>query len=171
MGDKYIVPLTEEQKELAEKNHNLIYDFAHKRNILNVDDWYGILATALCKAARGYDESKGCAFSTFVFKCMNNELNDVLRRYDLNINKDVLYYDDELFNNEFVDCDSWHRMKYDVMLDSLAMNLNDKEIQVLSMIVNGDTQTEIAKEMGCKQQNISYYIKQIKKKIGYWLID
>ncbi len=171
MSNKNTIPLTEEQKELVEKNHNLIYDFAYKRNILNVDDWYGILATGLCKAARYYDENKGCAFSTFAFRCMDSELCDVLRRYDLSVNKDTLSYDDELFSKDFPDSRTWNGMQYAIILDSLTKNLNVKEAQVLSMIVDGDTQNEIAEKMGCKQQNISYYIKQIKKKIGNWLID
>lgn len=171
MSDKYIVPLTEEQKELVEKNHNLIYDFAHKRNILNVDDYYGILAVGLCKAAKSYDESRGYAFSTLAFKCMDNELKDVLRRYDLSVNKHTLSYDDESFPKDFPDSRTYRGMQYAIMLDSLTMKLNSKEVKVLSMIADGDTQNEIAEKMGCKQQNISYYIKQIKKKIGHWLID
>jgi RNA polymerase sigma factor (sigma-70 family) len=171
MSDKYIVPLTEEQKELVEKNHNLIYDFAHKRNILNIDDWYGILATALCKAAKGYDESKGYAFTTFTFRCMDNELNDVLRKYNSSINKDALYYDDDSFQEEFIDSRQHKAMQYDIMLNSLINRLNDNEAKTILMVADGFTQSEIAENIGCKQQNISHYIKQIKKKIGHWLID
>lgn len=170
MNNKDIVQLTKEQSKLVEENHNLIYDFAYKSNILNIDDWYGILATGLCKAAKYYDKDKG-AFSTLVFKCMENELCDVMRRYDKSIQKDTMSYDDELFPKDFPDFSTHNGMYYAIMLDSLSKNLNDKETQVLSMIANGDTQNEIAEKMGCKQQNVSYYVKQIKKKIGHWLID
>lgn len=171
MSNKDIVPLTEEQKELVEKNHNLIYDFAHRKNILNIDDWYGTLAVALCKAAKGYNESKGYSFTTFANKCMDNTLKDMFKQYGSSIDKDALYYDDNSFPEEFTDSRQHHRMQYDIMLNSLISMLNDKEAKVILMIADGFTQKEIAEKMGCKQQNISYYMKQIKKKIGYWLID
>ena len=40
-----------------------------------------------------------------------------------------------------------------------------------SQLENEKLKNEIAEKMGCKQQNVSYYVKQIKKKIGHWLID
>ncbi len=58
--------MTEEQKKLAEENHNLIYFYARKYHMSKqeFEDMYGILAIGLCKATRDYDESRGRAFST-----------------------------------------------------------------------------------------------------------
>ena len=62
--------MTEEQKKLAEDNHNLIYFYARKYHMSKQDfeDMYGILAIGLCKAARDYDESRGRAFSSCTAK-------------------------------------------------------------------------------------------------------
>ena len=60
--------ITEEQKKLAEENHNLIYRFLSKYN-LSIDDYYDIAAIGLCKAAMTFDKSKS-KFSTYAFKCM-----------------------------------------------------------------------------------------------------
>lgn len=65
-------PLTPEQQKLAEDNHKLIYWFM-KRHGLYDDEYYGIFAISLCKAAREYDESKG-AFSTVATKYMSSDL-------------------------------------------------------------------------------------------------
>ena len=64
--------LTDDQRKLVEKNHNLIYTFARKYKI-NLDEYYGLLAIGLCIAARIYDPNKGLAFSTLAYQCMRNQ--------------------------------------------------------------------------------------------------
>lgn len=69
MEDK---PLTEEQRQLAAENHNLIYTFA-KQNHADLEEVYGDLAIGLCKAAGAYGKMMGLKFSTFAFACMKIE--------------------------------------------------------------------------------------------------
>ena len=76
MQDTYA--LTESQRELAGKNHNLIYKFA-KIKEADLEEFYGVLAIGLCKAARAYDASSGYKFSTLAFRCMDNEYNGYWR--------------------------------------------------------------------------------------------
>ena len=73
--------MTEEQKKLAEDNHNLIYFYARKYHMSKQDfeDRDGILAIGLCKAARDYDESRGRAFSTVAMGYMLNECRNAYR--------------------------------------------------------------------------------------------
>ena len=71
--------LTHEQQELAAENHNLIYRFAQTMAI-DVEEFYDILAIALCKAAKTFDKSRGLRFSTLAFQCMKNEYNMYWRR-------------------------------------------------------------------------------------------
>lgn len=70
MQDTYA--LTESQRELAGKNHRLIYKFA-KIKEADLEEFYGVLAIGLCKAARAYDASSGYKFSTLAYRCMDNE--------------------------------------------------------------------------------------------------
>lgn len=74
--------LTEAQASMVEQNHNLIYVFLQKRGLSeeNADDWYGVAALGLCKAAMHFDESKGCKFSTLAFVCMENEIRMEMRK-------------------------------------------------------------------------------------------
>jgi len=71
-------PLTEEQRKLAEKNHNLIFGFAKSRKI-DLREFYDLLAIGLCKAAKNYDPQEGYQFSTIAYKSMENEWISHLR--------------------------------------------------------------------------------------------
>ena len=57
--------------------------------------------------------------------------------------------------------------EYDIMIEELKDILNDNEINIIKMLLDGKIQSEIAEKMGCKRQNVGYYIKQIKKKIEH----
>lgn len=68
MGTK----LTEEQKALIEDNIKLVYAYCAKRK-LDVDEYFGVLAEALCTAVRYYDPSKS-KLSTYVYQCFGMKL-------------------------------------------------------------------------------------------------
>ena len=166
---KDIVPLTDEQRELAERNHNLIYKFAYKRNIL-IDEYYGILAIGLCKAAQIYDSDKGM-FSSVAFRCMENELCMYWRSLQKKscIPNELIYSidsDGKSFKEPF-DSQPFINLEYDIMIEELKDILNDNEMNIIKMLLDGKIQSEIAEKMGCKRQNVGYYIKEIKKKIEH----
>lgn len=61
------------QRQLAADNHLLVYKFMRDRN-LPTDEWYGICAIGLCKAAAAYDPGKGKSFSTLAYIAMFHEV-------------------------------------------------------------------------------------------------
>ena len=67
--------MTEMEQKLAEDNHNLIYDFAKKKNLV-VEDYYGLLAIGLCNAATSYSSDDNNTFSTYAYSCMQNVINN-----------------------------------------------------------------------------------------------
>lgn len=67
-----IQPLTEEQKKLAEENHQLIYSFLNSKK-LNSEEYYGIAAIGYVAAIRTYDPSKG-RLATIAYTAMYNEV-------------------------------------------------------------------------------------------------
>ena len=69
--------LTQEQSEIVEKNHNLIYGYAHSRN-LDIEEWYGDLAIALCEAVISYDPNKS-VLSTYYYNLSDNMVSSVIR--------------------------------------------------------------------------------------------
>ena len=70
--------LTDEQRRLAEDNHNLIYRYMHSKK-LDIDEWYDILAVGFCKAVATYDPKKGYSLSTYAYRCMDNSYKHELR--------------------------------------------------------------------------------------------
>ena len=68
--------LNDEQRKLVEDNHNLIYTFMRSHG-LEIEEWYDVLAIALCKAAIGFNGTS--AFSTYAYKVMLNSVRQAMR--------------------------------------------------------------------------------------------
>ena len=170
--------MTEEQKKLAEENHNLIYFYARKYHISKQDfeDMYGILAIALCKAARDYDESRGRAFSTVAMGYMLNECRNAYRcdkyrngKLSICSYNNIFSFSDEDSTTEYIDMlegkqDVWDDVN---LIEFNQFNEQLRKIAYLSYL--GYNQQEIAKEMGITQSLVSRKLKKIRKEIenGY----
>lgn len=87
-------PLTEAEKKLVEENHNLIYSYASTHN-LQLDDintiahnwtthenWYGVLAEALCHAVKTWDKSKS-SLSSWAYLVMDSRVTGTKKSYRL----------------------------------------------------------------------------------------
>lgn len=173
-------PLTEEQRELVTKNHNLIYGYAYKRKI-SIDEYYGILAIALCKAAKGFDKSKA-EFTTFAFNCMENELCSYWKETQKKSaipSESIVPYDAQTFeedsNNQnnflenFPDYKSYNDMIYAIMSSEFAQKLTAREKTIVYLLITGLTHSEIAEKFGCNRQNITYFVGRIRKKLNDYL--
>lgn len=174
MGER----LTERQRELVEKNHNLIYGFAN-RNKLSVDEYYDILAIGLCRAAKMYDANNG-AFSTFAYICMKNAL---VNYWEQNCakgvipNNKIVSYDTPNFlnnvssDNGYINCFTENDYTCDIvmsnmMYESFCSLLTETERLVVDLLIKSIPQVQIAERMGCSKQNIRYYIDRIRKKFA-----
>lgn len=167
--------LSKSQQKLVSENHNLIYSFANQRGI-NLTEYYDVLAIGLCKAAIIYDENK-YKFSTLAYTAMNNEYRQELRKLTASktipqdkivpidakvksdkgdvftsvvntIPDDSVCVEDTALNN--------------VMHYSLDHRLRNDERQILSMLMDGMSQSEIAQKMNISRQWISVKIKRIR---------
>lgn len=172
--------LTNEQQKLVETNHNLIYKFAHKENLV-IDDYYDILAIGLCRAAMGFDESKG-KFSTLAFHCMKNELCMYWRhgqRQSAIPENMILSYGVTIGSSDndsngavettFLDYFADEHSTYDIVVGNMMSEfllsiLNDKEQSIVKLLCDGFSQADIADKLNCSRQNINHYIKTIAKK-------
>lgn len=169
--------LTAEQSMLVEQNHNLIYHYINAHD-LTIDEYYDILAIALCKAAEAYDPSKGVCFSTFTYRCFYNACS--LYRRDEMASKRIpqhmmVYYDAPVENSagqeshELIDVISYakyrHGFEYsDVLIEQFMKHLTDKQCEVLVCRLRGEKGVDIAEHVGCTPQAVSITRKQIKKR-------
>lgn len=163
--------LTERQRKLVEKNHNLIYKFAYQHK-LPIDDYYDLLAISLCEAAKKYDESRG-AFSTFAYTYMMNSFRKHYRHihtqkyvpdekmFSYDNNNMIGYFADD--NNDFDDIDT------KIMFDSFCNSLTKKEKEVAELLFRGASQAETAEALSCSRQNINGLVSKIQKKFSNYL--
>lgn len=174
-------PLTKRQQKLVEENHNLIYGFANKKNI-DIEKYYDILAIALCKAAKIFNEDKG-NFSTVVYRCMENELytywnslrtkriipDDMIYSYDaLRICEDFDVQDNYLntiADNRYVD----DIVESDILKNTLFNLLNEKDQMVAELLINGMIYEDIATQLNCTKQMVGYRVQRIRKKCASYL--
>ena len=95
--------MSEEQQKLVESNMKLVYTYVHKYGYKfrhDIEDSIQIASVGLCKAAVNYDASKGFAFSTYAYKCMQNEFL-MLTRKQLDA---PLVSLDEIVQNDDIEC-------------------------------------------------------------------
>lgn len=157
--------LNEEQRKLAEENHNLIYKFAWTKHA-DLEEFYDIFAIGLCHAAYAYDPSKGFKFSVLAYQCMTNEWRSYWRTrfandrippnseasldaLELHLGDDGYVYDD---TQQYV--------------DKFVRRLTRTERTVLNGLLAGYRCTDIARRLGWSRQYIHKTKKQIQEK---WL--
>jgi len=144
-----------EQSKMVEDNHDLIYWFCHKRNLI-VDDWYDILAITLCEVVQKFDPERG-ALSTLVYKSFNNEVGQTRikasRQKRINLNKLVELDDSNLADEvNFVEL---------ICNNDFLSRYKDNEILILK--AKGYTQCEISEKLGVSQSYVSRSLAEIKK--------
>lgn len=161
--------LDKSQQILVEQNHNLIYGFAQKRN-LDIDEYYGLLAISLCKAAEVYQESKG-KFSTFAYMVMENDLNkhwrtmqnqksipqEMIVSYDAeNESSDTPYLESIVVDNNDMD----FQMQYNDML----AQMNSTEKIICQMLMDGAKQSDILKRLNITKRQYEYIKQKLRNK-------
>lgn len=70
--------LTQKEKEFAEKNHNVVYDFLHK-NRLGIDEWYDVVIFGYLNAVKRYNREaklKQYKFTTVAWTRMFCEVSN-----------------------------------------------------------------------------------------------
>lgn len=165
--------LTDEQRELVSENHNLIYSFAKKKG-LDLSDFYDILAIGLCQAGRTYALDRGCSFSTYAYFCMENEYKQYIRQSSAvkRISDfQIISYEDllepnEVNSSEILDVLEDTNPKRDiseVYVKDFLNALNDRERFVLSAVMSGYAQKDIAKVLRVSQAQVSRIKTKIKR--------
>lgn len=165
--------LTEEQKKFAEENHNLVYSFLLKAR-LNFDGYYDIVAIGFCKAVKAYEPSRG-PFSTYAYSCMMNEVKMHWRRTEQRsqeygvvlisldepiIGTEDLTVKDTLPSPESVESLLRYR-EYLEVINSLPSPMGE----VVSLLIQGYSQSEIAQETGYSQSYVSRLLTKAYQRI------
>ena len=168
---KPIQPLNGEQRKLVEDNYGLVIDTLIKNN-KSIDDYHGVAAMALCKAAIGFDASRKFKFSTYAVTAIRREVqkeiykeNRPMRNAKLTQSLDELVTDD-LTLGEVIGIDSYldDGICTEAILKKIA-KLPPKQRRIVELIVLGYTQLEICKIYNDTRQNVSYLLKCARQKL------
>lgn len=166
--------LSEDHKRLVEENHKLIYDYLWRKK-LSIEEYYGLAAIGLCKAAATYNADKA-AFSTYAYMCIANEIKQCLRQYhsDKHIPDELigsLQYVVDLGDNDITleDCigdviDIEEEAIINDALDKFYSGLSDRERLILSLHHSGYKQREISKLVGINQPQVSRIIDKLRNR-------
>lgn len=168
--------LTDEQRQLVSKNHNLIYQFAKVKQ-LDLEEHYGTLAIGLCRAASLFDPGRGVKFSTFAWKCMETEYAHYLKH--LHGAKHVpehlvLSYDVQLISNRgtegatFLDVitSRHYHQRFDhtaAEVQSFRRSLSERQQTVFDLMMSGYRADVIAQQVGCSRQHVSKFKKELQQ--------
>ena len=154
--------LTENQKELVCKNHNLIYAFlkAHGLCASEGEDWYGVAAEGLCKAARAFRAESGVRFSTLAYVCMENEIKKVMRRHNglsvCSLDEPAAPDEDYLLGEavaELRDFTMEVELRADIGSALEALSVRDRKI--MALLFKGARHKQVAAAAGVSQSTVS----------------
>lgn len=92
MKNHTLSPLTEQEKKFAEQNHDLVYNFLHKRGY-SIEEYYSVVIPGYLKAVRVYhrreDIRNKYAFPFISQQYMRAEIKDYFRIQDAQKRKPV----------------------------------------------------------------------------------
>lgn len=167
--------MTEEQREFAEKNHNLIFSCANYYNI-PIDEYYDLLAIGFCNAIMGYDSDK-MAFSTYAYMCMRRvylcHIRDSTRFKRIPSDK-LVSFEDTLVEDSSKDFCLYDVVESGIDVENEAISginlkafnesLSDKEQKVLTLLNEGYSQSKIGIKLGISQASVSRIITSLKNR-------
>ena len=161
--------LTKEQQELVEKNHNLIY-YAFNKFSVPAEEYYGICAIGLCKAACTYN-SQASRFSTYALSVILNEIRMGKRQERKQAKLNYISMDEEWATTKEggVTLHEILSTKMDVEDEIISFKLSDiltpEEMKIVNYLYMDYKQKEIGEILGVCQPIVSRRIKSIKKKL------
>ena len=163
-------------KQLFQENMKFAYFYLNKHLPSKAfdEDIQQIALMALWKACLYFDPEKGTAFTTLASNCLFNDLTNHLRGNRKKWGNTILFTDYEIFDNKgrvFNERNLLESIEeaddpigaIDTY-DTITELFDETEQKIFDMLVEGKTQIEIGKEIGCSYQYISQKIKRMKLK-------
>ena len=170
-----------ERDRLILDNQRLVYYMYKKLSkteivIKNKDDIVSEGIIGLIIAANTFDSSRGSKFSSYAGLCIRNSMLMYLRKLNKYWNREVSLYappDKETSDAELcyadiaiVNQDKNAEKRDDLIwLQTLIDRLPEKDKEIITAVIAGYTQKEIAVMMGVQQASISRRYKRIKNRL------
>ena len=137
----------------------------NKLSLNAVEDWYGICAIAMCKAAMTYDPDRNVKFGTVAYVYMNNEMKNTLAKHskeEMCLSLDYYYDDSECYLQDCIvnNSDEIGEFEFYAIFDKNYSQLTNRQKQIIDTCINNDGSFEdIAKLLGITKQRVSQVYK------------
>lgn len=178
-SSRKVEKLTEDQKQLVEENHNLIYKVLYDHH-LDIDEWYDVAAIALCKAAMGFDPERNFQFSTYACAAI---WNNICREYTLGL-ADKIIPEDKIYSLDYeygTDGDVYtmkdyyedkHSFEDDILIKERFIKGLDKmksprDKGVIVMVSEGYTYAKVGKVYGISRERVRQIVREYAYHVGY----
>lgn len=147
--------LTDEQRQIVEDNHNLIYGYARDNN-LDIDDWYGLLSIELCESVMEHNPEKS-KLSTFFYLRADYLVLEEYRKTQTKkrFNNGLYPLKEELVGGQ---CENIY-MEEKLLLEDL---LDHQYKDIIKLKYDGYNQSEIADIVGISQSQVSRILNQVR---------
>jgi len=174
-GDKTLAyPLTDEEKALVERYHNLIWKVINDMRLPRQlqDDVYDIAALALMAAARKYqtkdDLREKTTFKTVAYRCIQSAISNELRTRSNYITFSLDHKDDNgrcIYDytpaSEYVPENSPETIK---VYNTVVQMLTPRQLTCVIAASNHVTETEYSEMYGCKISCMGNALNRVRKK-------
>lgn len=160
-------PLTNYEKQFADKYHNVVYSFLHK-NKLVVSEYYDVVIFRYLGAVQRYlstEKLRKYSFTTIAWSAMNSALDHHRKQEKRRINfcpiTDTEYIDKKVVYK--LDDDS-NEVPKQIWLE-VASLLTNEQMDLLQKKSDGYTYNEIADEFGITVNSVSSRLSRIRKMV------
>lgn len=157
-----------ERDERIISNLKLVNHILWKKfpNLARSEDAFQIGCVGLIKAVDTYDEDSGIAFSTYAFKCIQNEITMELRRQSRRVSEismETLIMADS--DNEITIEDVLGGNEIDILdLDKFMKKLGPNEQTYFALRSKGYSKVQVAKLMGVSRSYITSLSQKMLEK-------
>ena len=167
-------PLTSEQRQFAEDNHDLVIRFlGYKR--LNYDEYYDILIFGFIRAVRKYlerSELQQYSFNTIAYWAMRSDLINYYRKQDrqkryaiiVNLDSPVSHTERVIDTIETADTTA-DDVLYDSLLNEIAEVLSVEQFEIIQMKASGYSEREIARLYDISVQSVQEMLAVAKESV------
>jgi len=142
-----------------EDNLEIAYHVANKFTptvMVDEEDLKQVALWGLYKATKNFKKEEGYAFSTFAYRVIRNEIIKELRKWQ---NKEAASLDE--MEIEVRDTNQGEN----VVMEQIKEILDDMEMQIILLTLEGYNQRQIGKQVGKSQRVVSKVFIRAKEKI------
>ena len=158
-------PLTEEQKAFAEMNHNLVYQFLHRKNY-SIEEYYNVVILDYVMACQMYlereDLQEKYAFPVIAYMRMNSAISNHFKARNCQCRKAVNgivsmeeLLDPETGTTKEIAADNSDALENIIQLDqdryymeNILLALSDQQGRIVLCLMDGYKEREIYKLLG-----------------------